>query len=171
MRAKNTWVISDTHFTHENVCIKFKRYDGSPLRPFASAKEMDEFMVDAWNAKVKPFDRVYHLGDVTMHKKNLHILNRLNGKKVLVKGNHDIFELNDYLPYFEDIRGYIVKNGFIFSHIPLHVSQLERFKCNIHGHLHDKHLMNGNVIDTRYKNVCVEHTNYAPMNIDEVYAM
>ena len=69
-----TWLVSDTHFGHEKICL-FKREDGSPLRPFSHADEMDEFMVKAWNERVKPSDKVYHLGDVAIRRKSLEILN------------------------------------------------------------------------------------------------
>ena len=82
-----SWLISDTHFGHEKTCTVFTREDGSPLRPFSCAEEMDEFMVKAWNERVRPNDKVYHLGDVVINRKFLHILSRLNGSKVLIRGN------------------------------------------------------------------------------------
>ena len=177
-----TWLISDTHFGHEKTCTVFRREDGTPLRPFASAEEMDEAMVERWNARVRPGDKVYHLGDVVINRRFLHVLGRLNGDKVLIRGNHDIFKLEDYTPYFRDIRGYDVKNGMILSHIPVHVESLGRFGVNIHGHLHANRVMHmrgvdaksgavlySKEIDPRYHCVCVEHTDYAPISLEEVY--
>ena len=177
-----TFLVSDTHFGHEKTCTVFKREDGSPLRPFASAEEMDEFMIKAWNDRVRPKDKVYHLGDVVINRKFLSVLGRLNGDKVLIRGNHDIFRLEDYTAYFRDIRGYDVKNGMILSHIPVHVESLDRFGTNIHGHLHANRVMRmrgvdvktGEVlysdeIDPRYHCVCVEHTDFAPISLEEVY--
>lgn len=64
------------------------------MRPFTSTEEMDETMVDNWNRVVRPQDKVYHLGDIAMSKRPLHaIMPRLNGEKVLIKGNHDIEKL------------------------------------------------------------------------------
>jgi calcineurin-like phosphoesterase family protein len=136
---------------------------------------MDEAMVKAWNERVGPTDKVYHLGDVVINRRFLHILGRLNGDKVLIRGNHDIFKLEDYTPYFRDIRGYDVKNGMILSHIPVHTDSIERFGCNIHGHLHANRVMRvrhtgaAPEIDPRYHCVCVEHTDYAPISLEEVY--
>ena len=169
-----TFLISDTHFGHEKTCTVFKRADGSPLRPFTSAEEMDEVMVQRWNSLVRPNDKVYHLGDVVINRKFLHILGRLNGDKVLIRGNHDIFKLADYMQYFRDIRGYHVMNGMIMSHIPVHADSIERFGCNIHGHLHDKRVMRFKhtgatpQIDVRYHCVCVEQTDFAPISLEEV---
>lgn len=163
-----TFLVSDTHFGHEKTCTVFKREDGSPLRPFSSADEMDEFMVKAWNDRVGKNDKVYHLGDVVINRKFLHILGRLNGDKVLIRGNHDIFKLEDYTQYFRDIRGCHVMNGMIFTHIPLHEESLGRFGTNIHGHLHYQRVMKNKKIDPRYHCVCVEHTGFAPITLEEV---
>lgn len=159
------WFISDTHFGHANI-ITFVDSLNARIRPFDSVEEMDELMVKNWNEVIKPHDRVYHLGDVVMNRRCLPILNRLNGKKVLIKGNHDIFPLKDYTDYFEDIRAYKVfpKHGIICSHIPVYTGQLEgRFKLNVHGHLHQ------NIInDRRYLNVCVEQINYKPITLEQI---
>lgn len=159
-----TFLISDTHFGHEKCCTVFKRPDGSPLRPFASAEEMDEAMVERWNAIVRPQDKVYHLGDVVIARKSLHILGRLNGKKRLIRGNHDIFGTDDFYAYFDEIYGVRVLDDMVLSHIPLHPDSVtERYGTNAHGHLHANDLPDG-----RYINVCVEHTNYAPQPLHVV---
>jgi len=162
-----TWVISDTHFGHKGV-TQFLRKDGSKLRPWDHPDEMDEALVANWNSVVEPRDRVYHLGDVAINRRALPILNRLNGRKVLVKGNHDIFKLSDYVKYFDDIRAYVVgKFGpdkmYVMSHVPVHESQLYRFNINIHGHLHSDTLD-----DPRYINVSVEQINYTPIELTEL---
>lgn len=159
----SVWLISDTHFGHENLCTKFKLQDGSPARPFSSGEEMDEFMVDRWNETVRPNDKVYHLGDVAISRNSLRILSRLNGDKVLIRGNRDIFELSDYTPYFRDIRGSHLINGFLLTHIPVHEANLYHFGCNIHGHTHTNSLE-----DTRYLNVCVEKIDYTPILFEDV---
>lgn len=158
--------ISDTHFSHANI-LTFKRDDGTPLRDFPSIEAHDEFMVGEWNKLVQPQDTIYHLGDVVINRKALPLLGRLNGRKVLVRGNHDIFKLKDYTPYFDDVRGYavFVQEGFICSHIPLHPDSLERWKANVHGHTHAR-----SIKDPRYVCVSVEHTGFRPLHMDEVLA-
>lgn len=169
---KQTWVIADTHFGHAGVC-KFMREDGSKLRPWTDPEEMDEALIDNWNKVVGEFDRVYLLGDVVINRRCLHTLYRLKGKKVLVKGNHDIFALNDYLPHFDDIRAYVVKVGkekqkTILSHIPVHPESLGRFGMNIHGHLHSNVVKNmSGIVDQRYVCVSVEHINFTPITLEE----
>lgn len=164
----NTFLISDTHFGHNGIC-QFLRADGvTKVRPWDNPAEMDEYMVTRWNEVVKPSDKVYHLGDVVIKRKDMSILSRLNGDKVLIRGNHDIYDLKDYAAYFRDIRGYHVLNGLILSHIPIHESSMGRFGTNIHGHLHEKRVLKGDEIDVRYNCVCVEHTEYAPIPFDDV---
>ena len=162
------WLISDTHFGHGNV-LTFKREDGSPLRDFKSVEEMGETMVERWNSVVGKNDRVYHLGDVVINRKYLPILDRLNGRKVLVKGNHCIFKLSDYAKYFDDIRAYHKLDNFILSHIPIHPDSLARW-CdgNLHGHLHSNRVMLNGEIDKRYFNVSVEQINYTPISFEDV---
>ncbi len=159
--------ISDTHFGHEATCTKFKREDGTPLRPFSSSQEMDEEMVSRWNSVVKSGDVVYHLGDVAIKKQFLPILARLNGSKRLIRGNHDIFPTKVYLQYFKEIYGVrVFVDDFILSHIPLHPDCVgNRFKTNVHGHLHASTLD-----DPKYISVCVEQINYTPIHWDELKA-
>ena len=169
------FLVSDTHFGHAGVC-RFTRNDGvTKLRPWDNAEEMDEFMVKAWNDRVGPKDKVYHLGDVVMHRRSLAIMDRLNGDKVLIRGNHDIFKDDDYRKYFRELRAYHVMNGMILSHIPIHSESLGRFGVNIHGHTHANRVMRDlavcgrtDVIDVRYHNVCVEMTDFAPILFEDV---
>ena len=171
----SVFLVSDTHFGHKGVC-HFTQADGvTPLRPWDTPEEMDEAMVKLWNDRVRPNDKVYHLGDVVINRRALSIMHRLNGDKVLIKGNHDIFRLEEYTPFFRDIRGYHVMNGMILSHIPVHPSQLERFGTNIHGHLHSNRVMKidakGNPtkeIDPRYHSVCVEQIGFTPILFEDV---
>lgn len=169
---RNIFLISDTHFGHVGV-TKFLREDGTKLRPWDSVEEMDEAMIQKWNDVVKPQDTVYHLGDVVINRRALKTLYRLNGDKVLIKGNHDIFRLNEYTEYFRDIRAYHVMSGMILSHIPVHESQLERFGVNVHGHLHSNRVMKdngyrGKIIDPRYHSVCVEMIDYTPISLEDL---
>ena len=174
------FLTSDTHFGHAGVC-RFLRDDGTKLRPWDDPTEMDEEMVRRWNETVRPNDKVYHLGDVVINRKALITLSRLNGDKVLIKGNHDIFRLEDYTAYFRDVRGYHVMDGFILSHIPVHTDSKGRFKGNIHGHLHSNRVRKPRGINSRtgeilysdhidpfYFSVCVEQTDFRPMLFEEV---
>lgn len=161
------FLYSDPHFGHQGVC-HFLQEDGTKLRPWDNAEEMDEELVRRFNDAVRPKDKCYFLGDVVMSRRHLATLGRLNGDKVLIRGNHDIFKLEDYTRYFRDIRAYHVMNGMILSHIPIHEESLGRFGTNIHGHLHANRVMKDGVVDVRYHCVCVEQTDFAPILFEDV---
>ena len=175
------FLYSDPHFGHAGVC-RFLREDGSKLRPWNDPAEMDEELVKRFNERVRPNDKCYFLGDVVINRKALSTLARLNGDKVLIRGNHDIFRDDEYRQYFRELRAYHVMNGLILSHIPVHEASLGRFGCNIHGHLHASRVkrargvnaktgevLYGTEIDPRYHCVCVETTDFAPILLEDVY--
>ncbi len=177
----NRFVISDHHFGHTNSWEKFKLEDGcTPLRPFTSNDEMNQTMIERHNAKVKEHDTVYFLGDVVINRKHLHLVKQLNGRKILIRGNHDIFRDEDYREVgFEQIHGVrVFVDKFILSHIPLHPDCVTgRFRVNVHGHLHANQVMwrpnhpKQELFDPRYLCVCVEQTDFAPLHFDEVEAI
>lgn len=165
----NVFLISDTHFGHANM-YKFLDESGNRIRhQFESVDDGDKQMIENWNKVVGPHDKVYHLGDVFINRKVRFILSGLNGKKVLIKGNHDIFPLDDYTPFFKDIRAYHRLDRILLSHIPIHAGSLERVRGNVHGHLHSYVVRDKTgTPDPRYKSVCVEHTNYTPVELSEI---
>lgn len=180
----NTFFTSDLHLGHDKTTDgTFKRKDGSNLRPFSSVEEMDQTIIDNWNAIVGEHDRVYVLGDCVMRRRDLWKFKALKGKKRLVRGNHDVFKLRDYMDVgFEDIYGVKVMDECILSHIPLHEDSItKRFRVNVHGHLHAEQIMTTAYVDIpgigqvfskipnpRYLNVCVEHTDYTPLSYEEL---
>lgn len=168
----NTWVAADHHFGHHNI-LKFMDENGVPIRGsrFSSIEEHDETLIRNHNELVDPKDRVYLLGDVVINRRSMRTLGRLNGRLVLVKGNHDIFQAEEYLAYVDDLRSCVVQkdkdgNKVILSHIPIHPDCLGRFGTNIHGHLHQNKLDNPN-----YVCVSLEHTDYKPIQIHKALAM
>lgn len=159
----NIFFISDTHFSHQN-CYSFLNDDGTKMRPWDNCEEADEIMIQNWNAVVKPEDKVYHLGDVGFKNTPCrNILSRLNGRKCLIKGNHDLFKPSFYNEYFYDIRGCYNFDNYLLTHIPVHPSSKARFIRNIHGHVHSNQLK-----DKWYKCVCVECINYTPIAFEDI---
>lgn len=163
------WLISDTHFGHENI-YKFVSFDGVTRvrQRFDSAKDADSFMLDRWNDLVRPEDHIYHLGDVAMNFSPwVETIKKLPGHKRLILGNHDKGRPRQYIDAgFEKIMGsrYWDRKVAILSHIPLHPDSLGFGSAlNIHGHIHDRKLS-----DPRYVNVCVEHTDYEPILLEQV---
>lgn len=161
---RNEFYIADLHLGHENL-LTFKREDGTPERPFSTLEEMHETFIQNWNSVVTPQDKVYVLGDVVFRRKNLSLLNRFNGTKSLVRGNHDIFKIDDYLMYFKNVHTMVEKRGIICTHVPLHPSAVERWGVNVHGHLH-RHSIN----DKLYFCVSADRINFTPIEFTELSA-
>ncbi|GGA64091.1 hypothetical protein GCM10011490_13450 [Pseudoclavibacter endophyticus] len=78
------FVTSDHHFGHARIIELCDR-------PFASVAQMDTELVAAWNGVVGPDDTVLHLGDLALGKREemIRLTESLNGRKLLVPGNHD----------------------------------------------------------------------------------
>jgi calcineurin-like phosphoesterase family protein len=166
-----TFLYSDPHFGHAGVC-RFMRSDGvTKLRPFGTPEEMDEELVKRFNETVGPNDKVYMLGDIAFKRSHIRILGRLKCKDlVLIKGNHDVEDLQLYSQYFRDIRAYHIMDNYLLSHIPIHPESLSRWKGNWHGHTHANRVMldqaisgRSDIIDPRYMCLCVEQTDYRPI--------
>ncbi len=169
----DTWVISDTHFHHQNILNFVDSQTGLKVRPqFSTVDEMDEYIVERWNSVVKKGDKVYHLGDVFMDDPNKFkkLWPRLNGRKNLIVGNHDDIKFLSSGGFFKSV--YLERKfrdlRLHLSHIPLHPSQHEagapgsgKFYVNVHGHIHQNPSPVG-----RYINVSVEATDYTPVHLD-----
>ena len=124
---------ADPHFGYEPLVEK---------RGFETAAQMDAALIDAWNRTVGPEDTVYLLGDIGWNGGHVpcRILARLNGRKHLIRGNHDTGYLDAPLlyRYFESVTDFLEiddGNQHIFlSHYPMLYSKPKGYM--IHGHLH-----------------------------------
>lgn len=153
--------ISDPHFHHRNMAIK---------RGFKDECEMNEHIVSEWNKVVSKRDVTYILGDITMEKSEYEILNRLNGIKKVILGNHDepqhVPKLLQYVNNVASMK-YLKDKEFgniILTHAPIHPCELEyRYNINIHGHVHENTLD-----DKRYINVSAEVIDYKPKLLSEL---
>lgn len=163
------FVTADTHFSHNNV-IRFEN------RPFESKEEMDEALIENWNKKVRPNDLVFHLGDVFFcgAQRQKMIADRLHGRKILCRGNHDKGITNGRFRNvlgFEVHNYYIYQNLFLFSHYPQEEAAVKRLVDegyivgNVHGHVHSQieHLN-----PAYHTCVSTELWDYAPAHIDEI---
>jgi calcineurin-like phosphoesterase family protein len=75
---------ADLHIGHENAI----RLDG---RPFKDVADMSIGLIKRWNSTVPKDAIVYVLGDAGLGKGSMlkAVINRLNGTKILIRGNHD----------------------------------------------------------------------------------
>lgn len=161
----NVFVSSDHHFSHAATIFSFKRADGSPMRDFGSVEEMDEYMVDRHNSVVRPQDKWYCLGDVSMKDSGLQFLKRMNGHGRLILGNHDRGKVQLYTPYFEAIYSSRLLDRMIFTHIPIHPDSLGKNHACVHGHSHQKDQW---LVGDKYFSVCVETLGYTPISLEDI---
>jgi len=172
-----TFFISDLHLQHTKI-LTFGR-------KFANIEEHDQTIIDNWNKTITDDDIVWLLGDVSvggdLTKETIGRLRSLRGKKKLIGGNHcSSNKIKIYNAIFTDIVGCAeFKGDFILTHIPVHTSQVEeRFKANLHGHLH-KHVVMmkelnkphcDGIPDPRYFNCSCEQPmiNFTPLAFDVI---
>jgi calcineurin-like phosphoesterase family protein len=187
--SHNTFFSSDHHFGHANI-ITFTNYDGTKLRDFDSVEAMDEHMIAQHNKVVGPKDTCWFLGDVVINRRYLSLISRLNGRKRLVLGNHDIFKNKDYFNAgFEDLHAFRKFDDFVCTHIPVHPNSLGRWGVNVHGHTHSNRVLRTvvnadydpetsvweqpyiDVPDERYYCVCMEQLDdYTPIALEDLRA-
>lgn len=160
---------SDLHLGHENV-IKFEN------RPFSDADEMNRILIENYNSVVNQADTVYILGDlayrVPLTEAN-RIIERLNGRKILIKGNHD----KNYNPdLFEEITSYKEINAFgeqfILMHYPIMSwKRMYHGSYHLHGHIHSNgsEYNSGNALENiRRYDVGVDANNFYPVAITDI---
>lgn len=156
MAHSKKYIISDLHFGHKNI-IKY----ANGLRGGTTMEEHDDWLVDQINSIVTKNDLLYVLGDVSMSRDGLKHMSRLKGNKILIRGNHDVYAVQDYLKHFQQIHGlWRHKDTFWMSHAPIHPGSL-RGLFNLHGHVHQN-----SVPDENYINCCVEMTYGVPQDLD-----
>ena len=163
------YYISDCHFFHQNVLHLANR-------PYSTVEEMNEDIILRWNARITNDDDVYILGDMFFRFDDIQqvkdILNRLNGKKHLIKGNHDRFlkqiRWQDYFESFDLYKEIADGDRFvILFHYPIEEwNGFYRNSYMVYGHVHD------NFTNVKYHprklNAGVEVNNYEPKTLDEL---
>lgn len=157
-KLSHCYFASDLHLGHEYM---------AKIRGFENHSHFFEVLKQNWNEAI-PHEHipVYILGDVVMRKEAFPLLNELNGAKRFVLGNHDLWP-NTPREYGKTYP-MVVSPGeeLVLTHFPVHEMYFmfgQADWCNLHGHLH------GWTIDNpRYLNLCLEHTNYRPIDYNEV---
>lgn len=154
--------IGDLHLGHTNIMSFGQRSH------FETIDDHDVGIMENWNRVVtRQHDLVYVLGDVAMTVESLDLLRAFNGRKILIMGNHDTFDTQVYLKYFERVCAFQKKyHGMVFTHIPIHPQEMRfGWKWNIHGHIH---ALNQGVSDPRYINVNADWVNLTPVSLEEL---
>lgn len=106
---------ADTHFWHKNVMNYCNR-------PFSDVEHMNKCLIENWNSVVKQDDTIYVVGDFSFSgiAKQREILSQLNGKKILVRGNHDYEKMHKYIEMgFEAVHDFVIVEDLFVCHYPL----------------------------------------------------
>ena len=169
------FVTSDIHFSHQNI-IKYCN------RPFKNSFEMDDYIISIWNKTVSQDDNIYILGDFMFSRSLENIekyVNRLNGYKILILGNHDKFSMDEYkLCGFNEVyEGFIERNihnrHWIMCHFQMaHWNCSHKGSFHLFGHEHwkqqyePKHSIYKELCFSERKyNVCMDANNFKPVNL------
>lgn len=177
----NIFVIADLHLNHKNI------FKYSPCRLDIIAKDwgllnceledmehmlylMEKSFIKRWNNTVRKDDHVYILGDLTLGKDKEMIknfLSLLNGKKHLIRGNHDVLPAETYYECgFSTVCNHsILWNNIILSHIPVDHELVPPGYYNFFGHVHSNTSFNWD------RGICVsvEQTDMKPFNISTYF--
>lgn len=153
----NVWFISDIHAGHKNI-HNFRK-------EFESEEQHYELVKRNYHKVVTKRDKVFFLGDIAFTQERLEDIGKWVGeRKVLIAGNHctDSISMKEIVKHFDEVYSLKKYKEFWLSHAPIHPMEL-RGKLNVHGHMHYQKIDDG-----RYLNVCLEHTDYYPIDLNEV---
>jgi calcineurin-like phosphoesterase family protein len=164
--VKHIWFTADTHFLHPKIVDICERP--------TTIDNHDEWLLDHINCVVGKKDEIYFLGDVSLgnKEKTEKILQRMNGRKYLIPGNHD--NSIDHSTYFAHVFNNIHDFNFnsesypnlhlVLSHYPLASWNRKVFGSGmLFGHCHGRHKAEGLSFD-----VGVDSNNYFPLNLEQV---
>lgn len=162
--------ISDLHLFDRKIIE-------SANRPHKNLKEMHTDIIVKWNKKVTQKDTVYILGDVSSTNNYyetaelIKILKKLNGKKVLIVGNHDRKILNNqkfrncFIKIEEYLRVFDNKKKVMLFHFPIEDwESKKKGSIHLHGHIHGKEISK---IENRFHVGCDVH-RFTPVTLSEI---
>lgn len=142
---------------------------------FNNVQEIADTIVTNWNATVKPDDMTVIVGDIGKQcAKTIEVLEALNGKKILVMGNHDLewdFDVLNSQCGFDEIRDYLTFPNVIVRHIPI-VGSLTRVVVHAHHHRYDapnmQRMLSNYTYDLYRYNCCWDLNKFKPCTYNEI---
>lgn len=164
-----TWLTADTHFHHRNIVD----YCGRPFRSSSGEVDvpyMNRELTRLWNETVAPLDTVYHLGDFAMGSRAMLAPTRarLNGRLVLIRGNHDRGAKTMLEAGFDEVHEELVVElegkKLYLAHIPVpDPRKWQGAQYHLCGHVHTLWTRRQNIV-----NVGVDVWGYRPRSLAEV---
>jgi calcineurin-like phosphoesterase family protein len=172
----NTWVVSDTHFGHDNIV-------GFCHRP----EDHEQVMIAEWRKEVPDDATVVHLGDLcysgNARFKHLIAKELTGSRKLLIAGNHDKQRMAFYrdagfklawpfkITYLYPIgEGTRISSTVSFAHYAwndLTDGEMKPWDLRLHGHIHNSGYSRGPFVPflKNHVNLSVEQTKYRPVNL------
>lgn len=159
MLPPQDWLITDTHFNHAKIIELCSRPQNS-----------QQLIIENWQRLVRPEDTVFHLGDVIFSRASelKPILDSLPGKKILVRGNHDMNKSQWYVDRGFTFVCYGLEHQHAYmthkpsKHLP------EGCTVNIHGHLHNTPHRDAEYEPRPYHRLLsIELENYTPILLSD----
>jgi len=177
LQHDKVWFTSDPHFNHANI-IKYCK------RPFDNVEVMNEVLIDNWNMVVGEDDLIICCGDFSLGSSNsaVNVLNKLNGHKLLIRGNHEKSVLNsrEAMDFFDGgvydlleitVLDEEVSDGFqdiILCHYPMVVwDKSHRGSWQLFGHVHG--MLDGDKrLSPNQMDIGVDSNGFRPISYQEV---
>jgi len=161
---QKTYLIADLHFGHESI-IKYEN------RPFRDVSHMDETIIRNWNQTVSKTDLVIVAGDVSFYDKDktAAIVRRLQGRKILVRGNHDARSSAWWVEAgFAEVSSnpIIINDWFVVSHEPPHYTNEAMPYFFIYGHVHSSEMYR--TITRQTACVSAERWDFTPVLLETI---
>lgn len=150
---KIDYLIGDLHFGEQGM------FNRTYSKTFDSKEEYIESLVKNYNSIVTKNHTVLFLGDLGRGEQLREYIPKMNGRKILILGNHDNYAKRFYNDLFDEVYDHplFLTNRIVVSHEPIPV---EPGVLNIHGHTHMVRLKS-----EQHINICVEHTDYKPVRL------
>ena len=170
----NMYFTADLHLYHKNI-IKYCN------RPFKNLYEMHEVIRNNWNAIVKPEDSIYVLGDISFGtaEQTAEELSKLNGKKFLILGNHDLKRRKlldtgqfEWVKHYHELKVWDTKSTnrrgqyIILNHYAQRVWNCSHYGAwHLYGHSHGSLPDDPNALSW---DVGVDNNDFAPVSYERV---
>ena len=166
--TRDILICSDIHFYHKNI-ISYTN------RPFTDVEDMNCQILDNINQTVSQYSNPYliNVGDFSFcgKEKTQDLIDAINCEMLTVMGNHDIrrgkiFNTTDEkIPFLQVEQQDETSPHLLFTHFPLQEENIPEGYINVHGHTHDSPQ-----ISNKHINVCVEHTLYRPIHLNQIFS-
>jgi calcineurin-like phosphoesterase family protein len=173
--SDKVWFTADQHFFHKNM-YREDFFASGFKRPWRTEAEGRKNIIERYNSVVQPSDWVVHGGDFAftsnlMVDRLRPILEKLNGRHILVLGNHDEIKPFKYLDVgFTNVTTSVIMEldnrwKIVVNHDPsvrCMVSNDTIFLC---GHIHD---LFKSIPEKLTVNIGVDVWNYYPINMNNI---